>query len=159
MSDLELILELEKRGFISKTKSRVEVLSRFKEGEEISLIMSNGLPSGIKKCSQCFEDKDKSEFAFYRGRIDKTGYLAPSNSVCKSCRDKHKTELDNVKKSTNMPPKPKSGDVCEGCNREWEGNWHYHHQEDVGHGYLCGQCNMSKQDHRLNASGISYDKQ
>ena len=157
LSDKELIEELIKRGFYEDGSSGGnKALDAFmKEDVPISFIAHRGLRPGTKKCSKCHGVFPTSDFPLYKGRVDKNGYLMFSNSTCFSCSSNLKEEKNKaVKNSTDKGvvfEKPKDN-ICPECNREWDGAWHMHHVGDVAHGYICGQCNMSKHDHRKKAN-------
>ena len=106
------------------------------------------------KCRACGEKKHSSKFSFYLARVDKEGFLMRSNALCNSCSDlqnKKRTKiLNDANKSGLIPKKPKSGDTCQGCEREWHGNWHRHHNDETHEfvSWLCGHCNMSLSEQR-----------
>ena len=122
-------------------------------------IAHRGIPPGLHECSRCRENKDTTCFNYYNQRVDKNGYLMRSNALCKDCgveTDKERKEtLKKAGKEGKIPPKPAPGDVCKYCNRNWGSkeqprNWHRDHDaiKNEFRGWLCGDCNMAKHDHR-----------
>ena len=111
-----------------------------------------------QECSICREMKPSSEFKFYQQRVDKDGYLSRSNAHCSICeKTSTKERMETLKKATKMgkiPPKPKAGDICPRCDRSWPNGWHRDHNEQTHEfiSWLCGNCNMSKGDHRMGTS-------
>ena len=123
------------------------------------IILHNGKPPGLHKCSRCCGMKDSSHFGYYSCRVDKNGYLMRSNALCFDCRketDKERKDtLDNAKKAGKIPPKPNPGDICSNCHRSWgtpenPRNWHRDHDaiKNEFRRWLCGDCNMALHDHR-----------
>jgi hypothetical protein len=123
------------------------------------IILHNGKPPGLHKCSRCWCRKDSSHFGYYSCRVDKNGYLMRSNALCFDCRKvtnkERKDTLDKAKKAGKIPPKPKPGDICSNCVRPWgtpenPRNWHRDHDaiRNEFRRWLCGDCNMALHDHR-----------
>jgi len=146
VSNKELINELHNRGLVTPTTSRNKIISDISNGEEFKIILTYGIPDGEFECRECGLFKPAEEFRHYQSRVNKIGYLHRSNAVCTTCSpeiDKPRQELfKNVKLE-----KPKKGDSCPNCQRNWFGNWHRHHFNDVVI-YICGDCNMSFRDQR-----------
>lgn len=118
----------------------------------LSIVVHKGRPDNLFECSRCFLTKEPDNFNFYNKRIDKKNFLMRSNAICKECAEKINKErkITFQKDKKKIPQKPKSGSVCLHCKREWKGNWHRDHCP-IKHEFrywLCGNCNMAKQDHR-----------
>ena len=134
-----------------------------KEKEINGVIFHKGKPPGLHECSKCLVMKTNENFKYYNQRVDKSGYLMRSNALCLDC-DKvmsveRKTTLDKATKNNEIKDKPLPGDICEKCNRKWGSkeqprNWHRDHDaiQNKFRGWLCGDCNMAKHDHRHNIS-------
>jgi len=127
--------------------------------EIVGLIPHRGYPPGMHECSSCRENKFSDQFSYYNNRVDKNGYLMRSNALCIDCRKKsdieRKNTLDIAKKNNEIPEKPLPGDKCSNCNRNWGSpekprNWHRDHDaiKNKFRGWICGDCNMAKHDHR-----------
>lgn len=147
LSNKELILELKKRNLLTKSKSN-DLLLTGEYSQDIKIILTYGEPKNQMKCRECNEIKDSSYFSFYQARVDNKGYLMRSNALCTTCSDNSNKERKKVLNAAIIPTKPKSGDTCPNCLREWEGNWHRHHVGNDFISYLCGHCNMSFSDQR-----------
>ena len=122
------------------------------------IICHKGEPQGTHECSKCREVKSNDNFTYYNQRVDKNGYLIRTNALCSDCKKEINKEtketLDKESKEGNIPSKPKAGDTCNNCNRQWTGNWHRDHdaKKHKFREWLCGDCNMAKHDHRHNKS-------
>tara|TARA_Y100001972_G_scaffold81750_1_gene99418 strand:- start:3992 stop:4477 length:486 start_codon:yes stop_codon:yes gene_type:complete len=125
------------------------------------IIFHKGKPPGEHECSKCLKLKDNNEFKYYKKRVDKNNYLMRSNAICHNCSKINNEERKKTlfKDKNKIPPKPKAGSICESCNRKWgtkdkPRNWHRDHDAKLHkfRGWLCGDCNMAKHDHRLNIS-------
>jgi hypothetical protein len=155
-SNDDLLMEIISRGLISNdlTMNRInqDNIKNFK------FIYTHGIPDCDMICRECGELKHSSEFTFYNGRVDRHGYLMRSNAICDSCKtnldSKRSFVLDAVKSIT----KPKKGDICDCCGREWHYNWHRHHEGDTFIGYICGHCNMSLNDQRNKTFPLTENK-
>ena len=123
------------------------------------MILHRGKPEGLHECSKCAEMKDNSNFTYYNQRVDKNGYLMRSNALCLNCSEimnsERKATLDKAKKNGEIEDKPLGGAKCPGCKRNWgteqePRNWHRDHDaiQNKFRGWLCGDCNMAKHDHR-----------
>lgn len=145
-SNNDLIKELHERGFMTNSFSNDLILSG--NFETFKVILTHGEPKTEMKCRQCRLKKPSDQFRFYQARVDSNGYLMRSNALCNECSKKSNSERKKVLDSAIIPKKPKSGDICVNCNREWTGNWHRHHEEDRFVAYICGHCNMSFSDQR-----------
>jgi hypothetical protein len=122
-------------------------------------ILHKGEPPGLHECRECKENKDSTHFGYYKMRVDKYGYLSRVNAVCCECAvtldTERKNTLDTAKKQGKIPPQPTAGSICPGCTRPWGSldkprNWHRDHDaiKNEFRGWLCGDCNMAKHDHR-----------
>lgn len=145
-SNKELINELTIRGLLTNSKSNSILLDNL--NDNVKLILTYGEPSGNMKCRECKESKDVNCFSFYQARVGADGFLLRSNAICCECSKLSNKQRKKVLDNANVPPKPKSGDVCSNCEREWDGNWHRHHVGDKFIAYICGHCNMSFSDQR-----------
>ena len=123
------------------------------------VIFHLGKPCGLHECSHCRVLKDSNNFSYYDQRVDKNGYLQRSNALCRDCRkatdSERKTTLDKATKNGEIGEKPLPGALCPGCDRNWgtekePRNWHRDHdaKKNIFRGWLCGDCNMAKHDHR-----------
>jgi hypothetical protein len=142
------------------SESNGKVYEKLVETENLSIgiCLTFGLPkteiNDKDKCRSCRKKKDSSNFRFYQSRVDKNGFLMRTNAICNSCsrpQNKKRTKiLNDANKSGLIPKKPKSGDTCQGCEREWHGNWHRHHNDETHEfvSWLCGHCNMSLSEQR-----------
>lgn len=142
------------------SESNNKVLQKLTENENlpIGICLTFGTPrtetDNKYKCSRCGERKDSSNFRFYQSRVDKEGFLMRSNALCNSCSDlqnrKRTKILNEANKLGLIPEKPKCGDTCIGCGREWHGNWHRHHDDETHKfvQWLCAHCNMSLSEQR-----------
>jgi hypothetical protein len=161
----ELLDEINNRSSSSDkgildSESNNKIYKKLTENENLSIgiCLTFGLPETENddkyKCRACGEKKHSSKFSFYLARVDKEGFLMRSNALCNSCSDlqnKKRTKiLNDANKSGLIPKKPKSGDTCQGCEREWHGNWHRHHNDETHEfvSWLCGHCNMSLSEQR-----------
>lgn len=155
ISDKDLINELNNRGLLTNSKSNIKILSDI--SEQIKVVLTYGEPKEKMKCRECKELKNAKHFSFYQGRIDANGYLMRSNALCHECAKKSNKQRKEVLDKADIPIKPKSGDICINCEREWNGNWHRHHVGDDFIAYICGHCNMSFSDQR-NKKNLIIDK-
>lgn len=126
-------------------------------------IAHKGEPLGLHECSKCRELKGSEHFKYYQSRVDKNGYLMRSNALCNPCDKNMKQERDDTLKKAELNhevgDKPKPGSICPNCSRAWgtaeqPRNWHRDHDaiHNVFRGWLCGDCNMAKHDHRHGTS-------
>ena len=146
---VDLIQELENRGYLLKSESTSKVLEKVKEGEvNFSAILTFGFPDKQLECRECLKTMDSNKFSFYLSRVDKNGFLMRSNALCTDCATESNKKRKKVFETASIPPKPKEGSVCNNCNRSWSGNWHRHHEGDNFIEWLCGHCNMSFSDQR-----------
>ena len=122
-----------------------------------------GKPPGLHECSKCRNNFDASHFTYYSKRVDKNNYLMRSNALCTVCsiemNSERKSTLTKAKKNNEIGKKPEPGAKCPGCDRNWgtqeqPRNGHRDHDaiKNVFRGWLCGDCNMAKHDHRHNIS-------
>ena len=149
MTNKELISELVSRNLLTSAVFHDSLVKHIMDDGEFKVILTFGTPNGVDQCSRCRATKPTKQFNYYSARVSADGYLQRSNAVCKDCTKEHGSELKEAKKKcNNLPKKPKAGDICLHCHREWNGNWHLHHREDKIIGYICGHCNMSFSDHR-----------
>lgn len=147
LSDEALIQELYRRDRMTNAAFHSKIMLDGID-ENTKIIVTRGVSSVNRECSRCREEFPPEQFGWYKGRVSKDGYLQRSNAVCKPCLKKSSDELKNAIKNTGIGSKPKDGDACSHCEREWKGNWHRHHQGDKVIGWICGHCNMSFSDHR-----------
>lgn len=142
----------------STSNNKIYNLLKDNENLSIGISMTLGYPDTLShdkyKCSRCHEKKDYTKFSFYLSRIDSDGYLMRSNAICDTCSNEQNKKRQKILNEANdkglIPDKPNSGDICEGCGREWHGNWHRHHDDKTHEfiSWLCGHCNMSQSDQR-----------
>ena len=142
----DLLMEIKSRGLMTNSKKNEEIINS--KSASIKIILSFGLPSEKLECRECGESKSPDNFTFYQGRVDNRGFLMRSNALCHYCMKKTNEQRKLVLDRANIPQKPKPGDVCINCNREWTGNWHRHHVGNEFISYICGHCNMSFSDQR-----------
>jgi len=142
----DLLMEIKSRGLITNSKKNEEIINS--KSTSIKIILSFGLPSENLECRECGECKSPTNFTFYQGRVDNKGFLMRSNALCYNCMKKTNEQRKLVLDRAIIPQKPKPGDVCTNCNREWSGNWHRHHVGNEFISYICGHCNMSFSDQR-----------
>ena len=151
-TDLDIILK-----YMPVTPETHKIVEKLKSSRGI--IFHNGKPGGLHECSNCLVHKDSSNFNYYNKRVDKNDYLMRSNALCSDCSDKttkeRKHTLTKAQNNNEIGAKPLPGDTCPNCNRKWgtveqPRNWHRDHDaiEGVFRGWLCGDCNMAKHDHR-----------
>jgi|LauGreDrversion4_2_1035121.scaffolds.fasta_scaffold20996_1 hypothetical protein len=152
----ELLLELKNRNLLTNSKSNDLVLNNCTDN--VKVILSYGEPNEQLKCRECRESKDSKHFAFYQARVDAKGYLMRSNALCDVCSKISNEQRKKVLDSADIPDKPKSGETCPNCLREWSGNWHRHHVGDDFIAYICGHCNMSFSDQRTGLNLINEKK-
>ena len=147
-----LIKELSRRGRMTNAACHPKIM-RDGIDENTKIIVTRGVSSVYLECSRCRKELPPEEFNYYQARVSGNGFLQRTNAVCKTCDKDGKDELKNAVKLTGntLGPKPRKGDVCPHCERNWEGNWHRHHQGDEVIGWICGHCNMSFSDHRNEA--------
>ena len=150
ISTKELLLELERRGAITSSKSKNSIISDEGDFGEVRVILAKGFPKEHLECRECRQFLDHTHYNFYQSRVDQNGYFMRANALCHECGIKSNKDryavLDSV--SDLIPEKPKKGDVCPSCERAWKGNWHRHHVGDKFINWLCGHCNMSMNDQR-----------
>lgn len=126
-------------------------------------IAHRGEPPGLHECSKCRELKGNEHFKYYQNRVDKNGYLMRSNALCNPCDKIMRQERDSTLKkaqiNNEIGEKPSPGSTCPNCSRAWgtpeqPRNWHRDHDaiQNVFRGWLCGDCNMAKHDHRHGTS-------
>jgi hypothetical protein len=147
ISTEELLKEISKRNITTNSKFNETTISK-KSFDGISIIFTYGKPSGEMKCRECKETKDVNCFSFYQSRVDSNGFLMRSNALCCDCSETSNKQRKEVLDNAIIPSKPKKGDVCSNCEREWSGNWHRHHVGNKFVAYICGHCNMSFSDQR-----------
>jgi hypothetical protein len=146
ISNEELIIELNNRDLLTNSKSNGMLLNEL--NNNVKVILTYGEPSDKMRCRECKEMKDADCFSFYQARVGSDGFLMRSNALCCDCSKENNKQRKEVFDNADIPPKPKSGDVCTNCEREWDGNWHRHHVGDEFIAYICGHCNMSFSDQR-----------
>ena len=136
----------------SKTHDRVhDELANNPEGEDgAKFIATTGVPGGEDECSECCKTLPAAQFSYYQTRVKQNGSLMRSNALCHECAKKLNQDRKEVLGVASTPPPPQSGDKCPNCDRVWTGNWHRDHDYKTGQfrSWLCGQCNMAKQDRR-----------
>lgn len=126
-------------------------------------IAHKGEPPGLHECSKCFDLKGSEHYKYYQNRVDKHGYLMRSNALCNACdksmRQERDSTLHKAKLNNEIGEKPCPGSVCPNCRRAWgtpeqPRNWHRDHDaiQNIFRGWLCGDCNMAKHDHRHGTS-------
>ena len=140
-------------NLFTNSKTNQKVIDRFDSdtyGEEIvNYVATSGIPKGHKECRQCMQNRPTSEFGYYQTRVNSEGYLMRSNALCINCKRSIDAERMKHFEDSDIPPRPKEGEICPRCNRKWTGNWHRHHTEEDGFiAWWCGNCNMSLQDQR-----------
>jgi hypothetical protein len=157
----ELIKRLKSEGTdILNSESNSKVLSELDSDPNLNfnISLTFGLPDTLShdkyRCSRCDNKKETKCFRFYQSRVDKDGYLMRSNALCDTCsvesNKRRAATLSEAHRNGEISDRPKEGDTCPHCSREWYGNWHRHH-DDVNHKFiewLCGDCNMSFHDQR-----------
>jgi len=165
ISTKELIQELDRRKEkdgtgILNSEANKKILDKLGVNPNLSIgvVMTLGYPEEITekthKCSRCMNIKSYNHFSYYMSRVDANGYLMRSNAICDTCGKESNKKRTKILKDANqngdIPKKPKKGSVCPGCNREWYGNWHRHHDDDSETfvSWLCGHCNMSLSEQR-----------
>ncbi len=165
ISTIDLINELNRRKIDDSTgvlnsEANKKVLKKLQENPEqpVGLILTFGYPKEkdpkTHKCSRCYEIKDHNNYSYYLSRVDGNGYLMRSNALCDSCtklsNKKRSKILNNANNEGLIPDKPKDGDICTSCSREWYGNWHRHHDDknEKFIAWICGHCNMSLSEQR-----------
>ena len=143
----ELIMELHRRGMLTSFKLHPKLLET---PDQLKVILTRGVPTDLKECSHCGEKKERNQFQHYQSRVNsRTGFLHPTNSVCRSCIKAHRKELKEACAKADIPPRPSSGAICPHCERSWTGAWQRHHEPGGDFkAWLCGHCNMSFSDHR-----------
>lgn len=146
ISNDQLINELNSRGLLTNSKSNDILLNNL--NGDVKVILTYGEPSGEMECRECKEMKNADCFSFYQARVGADGFLMRSNALCCDCSKASNKQRKEVLDKADIPSKPKSGDVCFNCEREWGGNWHRHHVGDKFISYICGHCNMSFSDQR-----------
>jgi hypothetical protein len=146
-SNEDLLVEIVSRGIITNSKSNDKIISESRY-ENVSVILTKGLPTEQMKCRECNEMKDPTKFSFYKSRVDANGYLMRSNALCDECSTHSNKQRKEVLDNSIIPEKPNKGDVCPHCKRSWDGNWHRHHVGESFISYICGHCNMSFSDQR-----------
>ena len=121
------------------------------------IVFSTGPPKYKLECRECRGMLDANLFTFYKQRIDKYNNLMRSNAICINCKDMINFNRKRVltKDAEIIPFKPQNGSMCNGCNRQWgtidkPQNFHRHHVGENFVEWLCGNCNMSKNDQRNN---------
>lgn len=146
ISNQDLLKEIINRGLFTNAVSNITLSNNI--DDNIKVILTYGKPKGEMKCRECKEMKSTDSFSFYQSRVDRNGYLMRSNALCDTCSKHSNKQRKEVLDNAKIGDKPKKGDVCLNCNREWEGNWHRHHKDDKFIAYICGHCNMSFSDQR-----------
>jgi hypothetical protein len=148
--------------FLKSIENEIQVESK-SNIEKLEVVFHKGKPDGLHECSRCRELKTSSNYNYYSKRIDKNGYLMRSNALCVDCtietNQERSSTLNKAKKNNEIGKKPEPGDICTGCNRSWgtkeqPRNWHRDHdaKKNEFRGWLCGDCNMAKHDHRHDIS-------
>lgn len=147
ISNEELLKEVALRGIMTNSKSNSVIISGFPLNS-VSVILTKGLPQNEMMCRECRKMKDPSNYSFYKSRVNSEGYLMRSNALCSECSSKSNKQRKEVLDNADIPEKPSKGDICENCERSWDGNWHRHHVGEKFVAYICGHCNMSFSDQR-----------
>ena len=100
-------------------------------------------PEGTTICSVCQEEKDNSEFTFYRNRHTKDGKSLMVNTNCKACQTIHRKQLQEIKRKYSCITEPPYGTPCDACQRPVYRNWQLDHDHTTGEfrGWICKQCN------------------
>lgn len=150
LSDMELIMEIYRRGLLTGSKTNFHIIKELNENSNISVILTKGKPEEKMECRECRKYLDSSHFSYYLSRVDQHGFLMRSNALCDECAKKSNKQRKNVLDNSQIPSKPKKGSQCPHCERSWYGNWHRHHEGDKFIEWLCGHCNMSFSDQRNN---------
>ena len=122
------------------------------DNQTLEIIFSKGYPGMLMECRECLVHQSHENFRFYRNRVDRNGYYIRLNAICKTCEKILNEERQKTlqKEHENIPPRPKSGDVCSSCNREHRRGRHRDH-DPVTHkflGWKCHICNMKRHDQR-----------
>lgn len=123
------------------------------------IILHKGKPNGQHECSKCRSMKENVHFKYYNKRVDKKDCLMRVNALCIDCSEltnaERKSTLNKATLNGEIDDKPLAGDICPNCKRKWgteenPRNWHRDHDaiKNVFRGWLCGDCNMAKHDHR-----------
>jgi len=150
----ELISEIKKRGLITNSKSNKLILDELENLEEVFFILSKGYPKEQMECRECREFFDSTSFSYYLSRVDQNGFFWRSNALCNECSIKSNKSRKKVLDAANIPDRPKKGDKCTNCDREWSGKWHRHHEGDEFIKWLCGHCNTHLSDQRNKSKNI-----
>ncbi len=150
ISTIEMIEELSRRGLLTGAKSNEKIISSLREDDEISVILTKGIPVENMECRECQKSLESKYFKFYKSRVDQNGHLMRSNALCMNCSNQSNKQRKKVLDNSEIPDKPKKGDRCPNCKRKWSNNWHRHHEGDKFIEWLCGHCNMSFSDQRNN---------
>lgn len=153
---LKIFKRIKKFGLFtnSKTHDRVyDALANNPEGEDgAKFIATTGVPVDEYECSECRKTLPATQFSYYHTRVKQDGSLMRSNALCHECTKKlnQERQRDLGAAQDEIPPQPQPGDKCPNCDRVWTGNWHRDHDYETGQfrSWLCGQCNMAKQDRR-----------
>lgn len=153
---LELFRKIKSLGLFTNSDTHDKVREKLVEAPEgvdgAKFIATTGEPKGTKECSHCRKVLPEDQFKYFQTRVKSDGSLMRSNALCDDCSTRINAERKAALKqqSDAIPPKPATGSICPNCNREWTGNWHRDHDYETNEfrHWLCGNCNMAKQDRR-----------
>lgn len=153
----ELFRQIQEHGLFTNANAMIgrvyDKLINDLDGENgAKFIPTLGEPQTPDTCSECRQLLSWDMFTYYQTRVKSDGTLMRSNALCKSCNEKLNKKRKQILESekSEIPDKPKSGDICPNCERAWKGNWHRDHdyKTDKFVAWICGQCNMAMQDRR-----------
>lgn len=144
----DLIYEIQRRGLITNSKSNKVILDELETLNEIHFILSKGYPKEKMECRECRNFLESKSFSYYLSRVDQNGFFWRSNALCNDCATHSNKSRKKVLDNAKIPSKPKKGDKCTNCDREWNGKWHRHHEGDEFIKWLCGHCNTHLSDQR-----------
>jgi hypothetical protein len=103
------------------------------------------IPPGSSTCTICGEEKDNTNFSFYKNRFTRDGYRLRVNRNCKKCSINKNKERHIIKNMIDEDrPKPHDG-LCECCGGYVpnKSNWQWDHcpANKVFRGWICKKCN------------------
>ena len=101
------------------------------------------IPPGKTVCSVCGQEKDNTEFTFYKDRKTANGYRLMTNTNCRDCQKVRGKERNEIKKKFKGLKPPPFGTSCECCGKPVHRNWQLDHCHETGdfRGWICKGCN------------------